>query len=144
MSSNTERARAGLLDSFRGLLGTGLSLSKNRLELLGVELAEERLRVFALLTYGAAAFTLLSAGAVFLAIFLTVLLWDTQRLVVLGMFAMLFIGAGVVSLMVTLSYARAESRLFAASVAELGKDKDALHTASSDNPAISVIGGSRA
>lgn len=118
--------RAGLFDSLRGLLGTAVALSQNRLGLLGVELAEEQNRVLSLLVYGAAAFTFLSLGLVFFAIFLTVLLWDTQRLLVLGMFSTLFIGAGSVTLIIAKGYAQADTKLFSASLAELNRDSEAL------------------
>jgi len=116
----------GLFASTKGLLGTGVTLIHNRLELLGVELAEERVRLVSLLAYGGAAFLCLSAGLVFLAIFLTVLLWDSNRLLALGVFSALFIGAGIASLMLAMSLARGGSKLFSASLAELRKDRDAL------------------
>jgi uncharacterized membrane protein YqjE len=115
-----------LFASTKGLLGTGVTLIHNRLELLGVELAEERVRLVSLLAYGGAAFLCLSAGLVFLAIFLTVLLWDSNRLLALGVFSALFIGAGIASLMLAMSLARGGSKLFSASLAELRKDRDAL------------------
>lgn len=107
-------------------MGTALALAQNRLGLLGVELAEEQHRVLSLLAYGAAAFTFISLGLVFFAIFITVLLWETQRLLVLGMFCTLFLGAGTVTLVVAIRHARAESRLFAASLAEMSRDREAL------------------
>lgn len=116
----------GLFASTKGLLGTGLSLLHNRLELLGVELAEERVRLVSLLAYGATAFLCLAAGLIFLAVFLTVLLWENNRLLALGVFSALFLGAGVASLTLAMSLARSGSRLFSASLAELRKDRDAL------------------
>jgi uncharacterized membrane protein YqjE len=83
-------------------------------------------RLVSLLAYGGAAFLCLSAGLVFLAIFLTVLLWDSNRLLALGVFSALFIGAGIASLMLAMSLARGGSKLFSASLAELRKDRDAL------------------
>lgn len=118
--------RAGLFASAKGLLGTCVTLLHNRLELLGIELAEERLRVASLLAYGGAAFLCLAAGLIFLAIFLTVLLWDSNRLLALGVFSALFLGAGIASLMLTMNLARAGSKLFSASLAELRKDSAAL------------------
>ena len=118
--------RDGLLDSLKGLLNTSLALLQNRLQLLGVELAEERLRLLSLLTYGAIAFVCFGAGAVFLAVFITVLLWDTNRLLALGTFSALFLGGGAISLMIAMRHVRARSKLFKASLAELSKDRDAL------------------
>ncbi|MBK9351851.1 MAG: phage holin family protein [Sulfuritalea sp.] len=112
--------------SAKGLLGTGVTLLHNRLELLGVELAEERARLFSMLAYGGAAFLCLAAGLVFLAVFLTVLLWDSHRLLALGVFSALFLGAGIATLLVAMNHARAGSTLFKASLAELARDREAL------------------
>lgn len=116
----------GLFASTKGLLGTGVTLLHNRLELLGVELAEERARLVSLLAYGGAAFLCLAAGLIFLAIFLTVLLWENNRLLALGVFSALFLGAGIASLMLALSLARSGSKLFSASLAELRSDRETL------------------
>ena len=119
-------SRAGLFASLKGLFGTSLALAQNRLQLLGVELAEERGRLLSLLTYGAIALICLSAGLVFLAVFLTVLLWDSHRLLALGVFSALFLGAGIATLLVAVNFARAGSTLFKASLAELARDREAL------------------
>ena len=121
-----EASRAGLFASLKGLCGTSLALVQNRLQLLGVELAEERLRLLSLATYGAIALICLGAGLVFLAVFLTVLLWDSHRLLALGVFSALFLGAGIATLLVAMNHARAGSTLFKASLAELARDREAL------------------
>ncbi len=123
---STVSGQRGLFASAKGLLGTGVTLLHNRLELLGVELAEERVRLVSMLAYGGAAFLCISAGLIFLAIFFTVLLWDSNRLLALGVFSALFIGAGVASLMLAMSLARSGSKLFSASLAELRKDTEVL------------------
>ena len=115
-----------LLESLRGAADSGLALLSNRLELLGVELAEERVRLLALLAYGAVAFIALGAGIVFLAMFVTVLMWDQNRLLALGIFASVFILGGIVALVTAMGYARGKSSLFSASLAELRKDRDAI------------------
>lgn len=126
--------RRNLFASAKGLLGTGVTLLHNRLELLGVELAEERTRLFSMLAYGGAAFLCLAAGLIFLAIFLTVFLWDSDRLLALGVFSALFLGAGIASLMLTMSLARSGSKLFSASLAELRKDNQALTSGETPKP----------
>jgi uncharacterized membrane protein YqjE len=123
--------RAGLLASLRGLLATGLEIAQTRLVLLGTELEEEKSRLLALVAYGALALVFLAAGLVFLAIFFTVLLWDNNRLLVLGIVSSLFIGGGLLSLLAATRLARSPSRLFAASLAELAKDRAA---AGADQP----------
>jgi uncharacterized membrane protein YqjE len=124
----------GLFASSKGLLGTGVKLLHNRLELLGVERAEERVRVISMLAYGAAAFVCIAAGLIFLAMLLTVMLWDSNRLLALGVFAALFIGVGGVCLALAMGQARAGSRLFSASLAELRKDRDALSAGDAARP----------
>lgn len=118
--------RPGVFEGLRGGAAAGVGLIANRLELLGVELAEERVRLLALLSYGAVALIALGAGAIFTAVFITVLLWDSHRLLALGIFSALFIGGGLLALNTALGYARQKSSLFAASLAELRKDRDAL------------------
>ncbi|MDP2823589.1 MAG: phage holin family protein [Sulfuritalea sp.] len=124
----------GLFASSKGLLGTGVTLLHNRLELLGVELAEERVRLVSLLVYGAAAFLCIATGLIFLAIFLTVMLWDSNRLLALGVFSALFLGAGAASLVLAMSLARTGSKLFSASLAELRNDRDALSARDATRP----------
>ncbi len=118
--------REGMLAALRGLLSTGLETLHVRLALLGTELEEERLRLLRLLLFGAIAFFLLGAGMVFLAAWLTVLLWDAHPLLVLAVLACLFLGGGLLALRQALRVVRGPTRLFAASLAEIAKDLDAL------------------
>lgn len=116
----------GLYSSLRGLVAGGVALLQTRLELLSTEFQEEKARLLGLLAYGAVALILLAAGAVFLAVFLTVVLWDSHRLLVLGVFAALFLAGGALAAVVALRLARAESQLFSASLAELAQDRAEL------------------
>ena len=116
----------GLFASLRGLLGTALGMLQTRLELLVTEFEEEKLRLLGLLGFGAAALLLLGTGIVFLALFLTVLFWDSNRLLVLGCFTALFLVCGGIALFMAWRCANAPSRLFSASLAELAEDCAAL------------------
>lgn len=124
-ADDAQRSR-GIFSSLRGLIASGVATLQVRLELLSTELQEEKARILGLLVYGAAALILLAVGMVFLAIFFTVLLWDSHRLLALGIFAALFLGAGGLALTIAMRLARSESRLFAASLAELAQDRAAL------------------
>lgn len=117
--------RSGLFASLRGLAATGLGLLRNRLELLAVEIQEERARAVSLAAYSVAAVILLGAGAIFLAAFFTVLLWDSNRLLALGIFSALFLGGGSICLLIVRGLASKPSSLFAGSLAELAKDRAA-------------------
>ena len=61
-----------------------------------------------------------------LLVFLTVLLWDSHRLLALGVFAALFIAAAAGAALFARRLARLGSRLFVASLAELRRDEAAL------------------
>lgn len=123
--SDTPHA-GGLYASLRGLIVTGVAVARTRAELLATELAEEKARLLGMLVWGAVALIFLAAGLVFLAVFLTVLLWDSHRLLALGVFAALFLGGGGLALAATLQLARSGSRLFSASLAELAQDEAAF------------------
>jgi uncharacterized membrane protein YqjE len=119
-------SRPGLYSSVKGLLGTALTLLQTRLQLLATELEEERQRVLALLLWGAVAVLALGAGLVFLAVFLTVLLWDSNRLLALGVFSAVFLGLGITAVCLAWKLGHSPSGLFAASMAELHRDRAAL------------------
>ena len=121
--------RAGLFASLRGLLATAVGLVHTRLELLATEFQEEKIRLLSAVAYGAAAVLLLSIGAVFLAVFLTVLFWDSNRLLVLGIGTFFLLGGGVLALMIAVRLAQSGSRLFSASLAELRRDRAGLDSA---------------
>lgn len=116
----------GMLRSLRGLISTGIALIETRLELLTTELKEEKTRVVSLLIYALAALILLSVGTVFLAVLFTALLWESNRLLALGVFATLFLGGGVFALAMAMRLVRQQSQLFASTLAELKGDRAAL------------------
>ncbi|GAB4165456.1 MAG: hypothetical protein Fur0039_01480 [Rhodocyclaceae bacterium] len=121
-----EPRAGGLAASLRRFAASAAEIAQTRLELLSVEVQEEALRVEALLVYGTAAALLLGFGAVFVAAFLTVLFWDTHRLVALGIAAAVFVSGGVFCVIAARVHARRGSRLFASSLAELARDRDSL------------------
>lgn len=119
-------AGSGLGARLRGLGATALGILQTRLELLSTEVQEEKIRLGGLLAWAAAAFFFLGFGVLLLALFLTVLLWDSQRLLALGVFTALFLLAGVFAGLTFARLSRQGSRLFGASIAELAQDREAL------------------
>lgn len=103
-----------------------LGILQTRLELLATELQEEKLRLGTLLGYAAAAFFFLGFGAVLLALFLTVLLWDSHRLLALGVFTALFLAIGIIAALAAARIGRQGTRLFAASISELAQDREMI------------------
>jgi uncharacterized membrane protein YqjE len=100
---------------------------QTRLELLATEVEEERVRLGRLLLLGAAAAFFLALGILTLTLFVIVLFWDTHRLVVSGLLAALYLGAGLALAFAARREARARPRLFAASLSELAKDRERLN-----------------
>lgn len=134
MPMNAASPEGGLFASLRGLLETAVGLLQTRFELLATELEEEKLRLISLLAFGAAAFFLLGVGVVLLVIFLALLWWDSHRLLVIGGFTALFLGCGSGALLLALRQIRTGTRLFAASLAELRQDREALQEKPGENP----------
>lgn len=117
---------AGLFASLRGFATTGVALLRTRVELLKVEAQEEVGRIAGLLLWSIAAVLCGIVGLTFLAVLLTVLLWETQRVLALAVFATLFLGSAAVAVGIALRLARRGSQLFSASLAELRRDETAL------------------
>lgn len=122
MSASPQR----LSSSLRGLAATVLELLQLRLELFSVEAQEEVLRVGALLVYGAVAVTFLSLGLAFLAMLITVALWDSHRLLALAIFTTLFLVLGGIAAWLARQRVQSGTRLFSASVEELRQDREGL------------------
>lgn len=119
-------APGSLGSRLRSSIAGALGILQTRLELLATEFQEEKLRLGTLLGYAAAAFFFLGFGAVMLALFLTVLLWDSHRLLALGIFTALFLAIGILAALAAARIGRQGSRLFAASIAELAQDREMI------------------
>lgn len=122
--SDTRKPR--LADSLRGFLDAGLKTAQTRLELLAVEVQEEKLRLTSLLINAIVCALLLAFGLVFLLVFLTVLFWEEHRLLALGLATAACLGGALLSATNTAREIKRGSRLFAASLAELARDRAAL------------------
>ncbi|MDP1607072.1 MAG: phage holin family protein [Rhodocyclaceae bacterium] len=121
-------APEGLLASLRGFATTAAGLLRTRLELFRLEVREEAGRIAGLYLWGFAAVLCAVVGVVFFAIFVTVLFWDSHRLLVLGIFSLLFFAVAGVAVAAALRLSRQGSRMFSASLAELQRDEAALDT----------------
>lgn len=112
----------GLLRSLRTLLANLLAVARTRGELLQVELEEEKLRVAGIVIYAVAAAVFLALAAVALTFFVMVLFWDTHRVMAAGVIVLAYAVTGIVCACIAHSRSRVKSKLFSASLAELGKD----------------------
>lgn len=117
------QAGSGLLASIRRLLSTLTEIATTRLELLGNELYEERLRIEQMLLYFFSALFLLALGVLMLTALIVVLFWDEHRVAALAVLSLIFFVSGTLVAKRFLSLSQTKSRLFSASLAELQKDR---------------------
>ena len=120
-----ERA-PGLKPAAARLAAGALDLARTRLELAGVELAEERERVIALLVLTVAGAVLATFAVAAISLVVVAYFWDTHRFQ-----AIAAIGA-VYGVLAALAFARASSIVrrapspFSATIAEFEKDRSAF------------------
>jgi len=116
-----EGGREGLFAALKNSLATLIAIGKTRAELLVTELEEEKLRLMSLWSKAIGAAFMLAVGIV-LAIFCLALAFWEQRVIVFGIFAVLFI-SGALYLIASLKRQAAQpSKMFRASLSELEAD----------------------
>ena len=108
-------------------LGTSLlTLGRIRLELLAIEVQEEKDRIAGLLLWAVLAALLAGFGLLMLLVLVIVALWDGHRLLALGGSTAVLIAAATLALLRLRGLVAQPSTLFQASIAELRQDADAL------------------
>ena len=128
-----ERARKPrMAGRLRGIADAALQMLQTRLELLAVEAQEEKLRLTRLAINIVLCGLLLGSGLVFLMVFLTVLFWEEHRLLALGLSTAICLGGALFAATNVAREFKQGSRLFAASLAELARDREALRAPDDD------------
>jgi len=116
-----EAGREGLFAALKSSVATLIAIGKTRAELLVVELEEEKFRLMSLWSKAIGASFMLAVGVV-LAIFCLALAFWEQRVMIFGIFALIFI-AGALFLIGSLKRQAAQpSKMFQASLTELEAD----------------------
>jgi uncharacterized membrane protein YqjE len=118
--------RPGIVDSLSATAATVVAIVHTRLDLLSTDLEEEREHFVSLTLFALGAFFCLGVGVVLMASLLVFAVWDSHRLLALGALAATFLTAGAAAIAVALKKVKAKPRLFAASLAELRKDRQLL------------------
>lgn len=124
------REAEGLLASLKTLALTLVDVVQTRLELLSTDVAEERARLTAILISALAALFCLGVGVILLAIFISVMFWESHRLLTLGLLTGVFFASGIALWATAVHKLRSKPRLFDASINELVKDRDQLSSGS--------------
>jgi uncharacterized membrane protein YqjE len=90
----------GLLGSLRSGLATGVAVLKTRIEIISTELEEAKHRLEQTVLLAVAGVFCLSFGLLLFTLFIVTWFWETKyRMHVLGGFALLYLGAGAVAVM---------------------------------------------
>lgn len=117
---------SGLVHIILQLAGKFVGVLQTRLEILVTEIEEARLQFGQLLLLSMVAAFCLGVCVVLLAVLVAVLFWDTHRLAALGVMAGFFLAAGVFALMLLRGKLANNNKMFAATLAELAKDREHL------------------
>ena len=115
------RANSGLFAALKDVAATLLAGGKTRLELLGNEIEEEKLRAMQLILVAQGMVFCFGVGTLLAVALLTALFWD-NRLLVLAVSAALFLGFGGVFYSKFKRATHRPEHIFAASIAELQED----------------------
>lgn len=121
--------RPGLYASIKTLIGALVASVRLRLDLVAVEVAEEKARLLTQLWWVGAAFLCALVGLIFSGSFFILLAWDTPyRLWVAGLVPLVFLLAAAGLGRTCLLRQRSWPRPFAASLRELNRDLEALRS----------------
>ncbi len=126
--AETAGRSGGLLDSLRRFGSTALEIIHTRIELFATELDEERARIARALWLAVIGIFCLSLGILLVVLFLVVLFWDSHRLLVLGLLALGFLGAGSAAMLALRARLSQRTKLFAQTLDELQRDRERLES----------------
>ncbi|MDE1183420.1 phage holin family protein [Paraburkholderia sp.] len=108
----------------RRILGSVFSILQTRLELVGIELAEEKTRLLSVLFLGLAAMMLATMALIALTALVAIAFWDTYRWQSLAGITGVYAIAAVVCAMKARNGIRHAPFVFEATLAEFDKDRD--------------------
>ena len=118
--------QAGLAASLRRLLGSFVGVAWTRFDLLSVEFAEERLNLVKLLMVALGAIFCLQMGVILGVVFLVLAVGQENRVLALGIAAAALLLAGIGGTFYLVRWLKTRPPLFAATMAELRKDRERL------------------
>jgi uncharacterized membrane protein YqjE len=121
-----EPGRRPLGASLRSLATGALGLVAAHVELLGIEIQQEKERVAELMVLGACALVLFGMTLVLLTLLIVAALWDSYRLPAIGGLAMLYLALGIYLVSSMRRKIDSHPNPFAGTAAELEKDRERL------------------
>ena len=130
--SMSVHATDGIVQSGRRMLGILVGMVRTRLNLLAIELMEEKSRIWLMLVLTALALIFASMALLMLSLLVIVALWDDNRLLAIGGLLAFYVAATAGALLFLWRKAKMGSSLFSGTLGELAKDSDALEDAFED------------
>lgn len=115
-----------MVNSVRSFMASWVALLRTRVEILSLELEEQREWMEHLMILTVAAIFCVCFGMLLLTLFVVVLFWENYRLWVLGGFALLYLGGGLGLVMSLRKKSRNRPRIFSTTATELAKDHSYL------------------
>jgi uncharacterized membrane protein YqjE len=125
-SDTTTTPSTGLLASLQRLLSTSAEVLRTRLEILSTELEEEGVRVQQLFLLEQLSLFFIGLGLLLATLFVILAFWDSHRLLVLAAFSIFYLVVGIGTALLLRRKLSRRPRLFASTLAELGKDRERL------------------
>src|SRR6201994_1225458 len=126
MTTDTQSQRADR-SPLRRIFGSFFSILQSRLELVGIELAEEKDRLLGVLFLGLAAMMLATMALIALTALVAIAFWDTYRWQALAGITAVYAIAAVVCAVKARSGLVNAPVVFEATLAEFEKDRDIFH-----------------
>jgi uncharacterized membrane protein YqjE len=123
-------ASQGFFKSLTGLGDNLLGALQDRIELVSLELSEEKLRLIRLLIWMSAAVFSAVMALSFVTLTVVYLLWDTARLAALGGFALLYAAALVWIALALRRILSEEPKPFDATIESLTEDRECIRSRS--------------
>lgn len=123
-------ASPGFLHSVRSLADSLLATVEDRIELISVELQEEKYRLIQVFIWISAAIFAGMMAVTFASITLVYLLWDSARLAALGGLTLLYTGAAVTIVVAFRRHLARQPRPFAATLQEIKVDRTCIRAES--------------
>jgi uncharacterized membrane protein YqjE len=123
------RATDGIVRSGRRMLAILVSMARTRLNLLAIEIMEEKSRIWLLLLLTALCLLFTFMALLTLSLLIVVAFWEHRLLAIGGLLAFYLLAAGV-SALVLRHRAKSGSPLFSSTLRELSRDADELEGAS--------------
>lgn len=119
-------ATDGIVRSGRRMLAILVNMARTRLNLLAVELMEEKSRIWLMLVMTALALIFAAMALLMLSLLVIVAFWEENRLLAIGGMLAFYVVATVAALLTLRHKARAGSALFASTLRELSRDSAEL------------------